>query len=125
MTLRVTILLYYILCKKNGPILSVARTFPLSPICFVYFKSKKKLNYDRFVYLNTLGAARLVQSDLQIYRIWFSLLNINYATTQWIHDIISVSALWWVYAGQRLQRCPNIDPSGVYVKEKERNSIDS
>ena len=32
--------------------------------CFVYFKSKKELNYDRFVDLNILGA-----SDLRIYRI--------------------------------------------------------
>ena len=29
----------------------------------VYFKSKKELNYDRFVDPNLLGAARLVHSD--------------------------------------------------------------
>ena len=33
----------------------------------MYFKSKKGLNYDRFVDLNTLGAASLVHSDLRIY----------------------------------------------------------
>ena len=33
------------------------------------FKSEKELNYDRFVDPNILGAARLVHSDLRIYRI--------------------------------------------------------
>ena len=33
----------------------------------VYFKSKKELNYNRFVDPNILGAARLVHSDLRIY----------------------------------------------------------
>ena len=44
---------------------------------FVYFKSKKELNYDRFVDLNILGAARLVHSDLRIYWISFFLLDVN------------------------------------------------
>ena len=35
---------------------------------FVSFKSKKELNYDRFVDPNLLGAKRLVHSDLRIYR---------------------------------------------------------
>ena len=39
------------------------------------FKSKKDLNYDRFVDPNILGAARLVYSDLRIYRISFFLLD--------------------------------------------------
>ena len=43
---------------------------------FVYFKSKKELNYDRFVDLNILGAARLAHSDLRIYRISLFLLDI-------------------------------------------------
>ena len=38
---------------------------------FVYFKSKKELIYNIFVDLNILGAARLVHSDLRIYRILF------------------------------------------------------
>ena len=42
---------------------------------FVYFKSKKEHNYDRFVDLNILGAVRLVHSDLRIYRISFFLLD--------------------------------------------------
>ena len=42
----------------------------------VYFKSKKELNYDGFVDLNKLGAARLVHSDLRIYRISFFLLDV-------------------------------------------------
>ena len=42
----------------------------------VYFKSKKELNYDRFVDQNVLGASRLVHSDLRIYRISFFLLDI-------------------------------------------------
>ena len=42
---------------------------------FVYFKSKKELNYDRFVDPNILGASRLVHSDLRIYRISFFLLD--------------------------------------------------
>ena len=41
----------------------------------VYFKSKKELNYDRFVDPNIFGAARLVHSDLRIYRISFFLLD--------------------------------------------------
>ena len=41
----------------------------------VYFKSKKELNDDRFVDSNILGAARLVHSDLRIYRILFFLLD--------------------------------------------------
>ena len=43
----------------------------------VYFKSKKELNYNRFVDLNVRGALRLVHSDLRIYRISFFLLDIN------------------------------------------------
>ena len=42
---------------------------------FVYFKSKKELNYDGFVDLNILGGACLVHSDLRIYRISFFLLD--------------------------------------------------
>ena len=37
----------------------------------VYFKSKKELNYNRFVDSNILGTSRLVHSDLRIYRISF------------------------------------------------------
>ena len=44
---------------------------------FVYFKSKKELNSDRFVDPNILGAARLVHSDLRIYRISIFLLDIK------------------------------------------------
>ena len=43
----------------------------------MYFKSKKDLNYDRFVDPNILGAARLVHSDLRIYRISFFLLDVT------------------------------------------------
>ena len=43
----------------------------------MYFKSKKELNYNRFVDPNILGASRLVHSDLQIYRISFFLLDWN------------------------------------------------
>ena len=50
----------------------------LVPIFVYYFKSKKKLNYDRFVDLNILGASRLVHSDLRIYRISFFLLDIMF-----------------------------------------------
>ena len=49
----------------------------------MYFKSKKELNYDRFVDLNILGAARLVHSDLQIYRILFFLLVIMLIFHDW------------------------------------------
>ena len=42
----------------------------------VYLKSKKELNYDRFVDPNILGAARLVNSDLRIYRISFFVLDL-------------------------------------------------
>ena len=41
----------------------------------MYFKSKKELNYDIFVDPIILGAARLVHSDLRIYRISFFLLD--------------------------------------------------
>ena len=34
---------------------------------FVYFMSKKELNYNRFVDPNILGAPRLAHSDLRIY----------------------------------------------------------
>ena len=44
----------------------------------MHFKSKKELNYDKFVDLNILGAARLVHSDLRIYQISFFLLDILY-----------------------------------------------
>ena len=60
---------------------------------FVYFKSKKELNYDRFVDLNILGAARLVHSDLRIYRISFFLLDILIK--------VSVLAASQVYTGCR------------------------
>ena len=43
---------------------------------YVYFKSKKELDYNRFVDPNILGASRLVHSDLRIYRISFFLLVI-------------------------------------------------
>ena len=43
---------------------------------FVYFKSKKKLNYDRVVDPNILRAASLVHSDLRIYRISFFLIDL-------------------------------------------------
>ena len=43
----------------------------------VYFKSEKELNYNRFVDPNILGAARLVHSDLRIYRISFFLLDLS------------------------------------------------
>ena len=44
---------------------------------FVYFKSKKELNYDRLKEPNILGAPRLVYSYLQIYRISFFLLDVS------------------------------------------------
>ena len=44
-------------------------------IYFVYFKSKKELNYDRFADPNILSTSRLVRSDLRIYRISFFLLG--------------------------------------------------
>ena len=40
---------------------------------FVYFMSKKELNYDRFVDPNILGAPRFVHLDLRMYRISFFL----------------------------------------------------
>ena len=48
---------------------------------FLYFKSKKELNYNRFIDLNMLRAARLVNSDQQIYGISFFPLDLelNYA----------------------------------------------
>ena len=42
---------------------------------FVYFKSRKELNHNRFVDQNILGASRLVHSDLRIYRISLFLLD--------------------------------------------------
>ena len=49
---------------------------------FVYYKSKKELNYDRFVDLNILVAARLLHSDIRMYRISFFLLDIhNFSNT--------------------------------------------
>ena len=44
---------------------------------FCVFKSKKELNYDKFVDLNVLGAARHIHSDLRIYRVSFFLLDRN------------------------------------------------
>ena len=44
----------------------------------VYFKSKKEVNYNRFVDPDILGASRLVHSDLRIYRISLFLLDRNY-----------------------------------------------
>ena len=41
----------------------------------MYFKSKKELNYGRFVDPNIRGAVCLVHSDLRIYRISFFLLD--------------------------------------------------
>ena len=41
----------------------------------VYFKSKKELNYNRYVDPNILRASRLVHSDLRIYRISFFLFD--------------------------------------------------
>ena len=49
----------------------------------VYFKSKKELNYNRFVDPNILGAARLVDSDLRIYRISFFLRDIIIMYDPW------------------------------------------
>ena len=43
----------------------------------MYIKSKKELNYERSVDPNVLCAARLVHSDLRIYRILFFPLDIN------------------------------------------------
>ena len=43
---------------------------------FVYFMSKKELDYDRFADLNMLGAVRLVHSDLRVYLISFFLQDI-------------------------------------------------
>ena len=40
-----------------------------------YFRSKKELNYNRFVDPNILGALHLVHSDLRIYQISFFLLD--------------------------------------------------
>ena len=48
---------------------------------YVYFKSKKELNYNRFVDPNILGASRLVYSDLRIYRVSFFLLDLQYLLT--------------------------------------------
>ena len=45
-------------------------------IAFCYIKSCKELNYGRFVDPNILGAARLVHSDLRIYRISSFLLDL-------------------------------------------------
>ena len=42
---------------------------------YVYFKSKKGLNYNRFVDPNILGASRHIHSDLRIYRISFFILD--------------------------------------------------
>ena len=42
----------------------------------MFFKSKKELNYDRFVDLNILCAASLVHSDLRIYQISLFLLDL-------------------------------------------------
>ena len=41
----------------------------------MYFKSRKELDYNRFVDPNLLGVSRLVHSDLRIYRISFLLLD--------------------------------------------------
>ena len=52
----------------------------------VYFKSKKKLNYDRFVDPNILGAARHVHSHLRIYRISFFLVDLRQFKLR--HDLL-------------------------------------
>ena len=44
---------------------------------FVYFKSKKELNCNRFVDPNILGAVHHLHSDLRIYRILFFLLDLK------------------------------------------------
>ena len=43
----------------------------------VYFKTKKELNYNRFVDPNILGASRLVHLDRRIYRMSYFLLDIS------------------------------------------------
>ena len=59
----------------------------------MYFKSEKELNYDRFVDLNILGAARLVHSDQRIYRISFFLLDVEcgYDFTPYSAEILNFS----------------------------------
>ena len=71
-------------------ILTIKLRFSLSNIRtqvsdVVYFKSKKELNYDRFVDQNVLDALLLVHSDLRIYLISFS-LTCAYAgvAVQWL-----------------------------------------
>ena len=63
---------------------------------FVYFKSKRELNYDRFVDLNILGAARLVHSDLRIYRISFFLLDIFWLEFSVISEGLNGFDVIWI-----------------------------
>ena len=57
----------------------------------VYFKSKKKLNYNSFEDPNILGASRLVHSDLRIYRI--SLFLLDWKVTALLHDILAIISI--------------------------------
>ena len=66
---------------------------------FVYFKSKKELNNDRFVDLNILGAARLVHSDLRVYQISFFLLDMAPA---WLEQNLKLKVSATDYAVQNL-----------------------
>ena len=68
----------------------------------VYVKSKKELNYDKFVDPNILGAVRLVDSDLRIHRISFFLLDIYQGIVQrmvnaWRLGIYTIKAFKRLY----------------------------
>ena len=45
------------------------------PMLCILSRRKNSLNYDRFVEMNILGAARLVHSDPQIYQFSFFLFD--------------------------------------------------
>ena len=54
---------------------------------FCVFQIEERTKFDRFVDLNILGAARLVHSDLRIYRISFFLLDLNIETGEFEGEI--------------------------------------
>ena len=76
LTMKLHVYCFVVYYSANKITFSFIKSWNTFIYC-VYFKSKKELNYDRFVDLNILGAVRLVHSDPRIYRISFFLHDIN------------------------------------------------
>ena len=69
---------------------------------FCVFLVEEKLNYDRFVYPNILGAVQLVHSDLRIYRISFILLDLRAKLAIHLFTINYVKVLYTYFSVRRV-----------------------